>query len=58
MKWLRATALAGAVGIQRVGGEDADADKSEDRCRYLDHCPASCVSIATRDLARDWFHMR
>ena len=58
MKPLRITALACAVGIQRVSGENADADKSENRCRNLNHRPASCVPIAAGDLARDWFHMR
>ena len=27
-----AARLAGAVGIQRMGGEDAHADQGEDRC--------------------------
>jgi hypothetical protein len=36
-----AASLAGAVGIQRMGGEDAHADQGEDSCRELDHCPAS-----------------
>jgi hypothetical protein len=27
-----AAGLAGAVGIQRMGGEDAHADQREDRC--------------------------
>jgi hypothetical protein len=51
-------ALARAVSIQRVGGEDSDADQGENSCWEFDHCSASLLRIAARNLPRDWFQMR
>ena len=41
-----------------MGGEDGHADKGEDSCRQLDHCPTSCSPIVARNLVRDWFQIR
>jgi hypothetical protein len=54
MRW--ALRLAGAVDIQRVSREDADADESED-CGELNHCSAS-LPIVAGNLPRDWFQIK
>jgi hypothetical protein len=46
--------LMGAVGIQRVRGEDGHADQAEDARGDLDHCLTSRLTIAARNLLRDW----
>jgi hypothetical protein len=59
--WWRAherASLAGAVGIQRMGGEDAHADQGEDSCWEIHHCPASHSPIVARNLLRDCFQIR
>lgn len=49
--------LMGAVGVQRVGGEDGHADQAENGCGELDHCSTSGCPIAARKRPRDRFQM-
>jgi hypothetical protein len=48
----RRVALAGAIGVDRVGGEDCRAGECQDQCGDLDHDTASGLPMAARYLLR------
>lgn len=45
-------ALAGAIGVDSVGGENRSAGQRQDECRDLDHDTASGLPMAARYLLR------